>query len=1205
MVNNELPARYRRLGESTTLQIHLLGDFRVLYAGHPVVGLRRPRLQSLFAWLVLRAGSPQSRVGLAGRFWPESSQEQAHTNLRKTLLELRRALPDHDRYLCSDRATVEWRSDAPFSLDVMAFEQAATEDIGRAIALYSGDLLPDCYDDWVVGERERLQRIYLSLLKEGVTQAEATGDVRTAIEYAERLRQLEPLREETYRTLIGLYERDGHDAAALRIYHLCASTLDRELGVEPSEATQDAYARLRQRTGQQATVAPPARPSLVGRGTEMAELRWRWSQAEGGAAGAILLVGEPGIGKTRLTEELMEWAAHRGVTVASAVCYAAEGTLSFGPVTDLLRKLPVPPLDPVWLSEVSRLLPEIVQGRPDISAPGLLTEPWERQRLFEALARYLLAHQPLLVVVDDLQWCDSQTLEWLHYVLRYDPGAHVLVVCPLRTEGIGADGNRSILWSDLRRRGRAWEMEIGPLAPAAAETLARRAAPAALDDSALEQLVRESEGNPLFVLEMARTGKEPDGSMSSNVRAVIEGRLDQLSSRASELVGLAATFGRAFTFSVLARATGWSETECVSALDELWRSRIVREQGADSYDFSHDTLREVAYDRLSEAHRRFSHRRVATALQEAHADDLELVAEQLGRHWECGGLPQRAAPLYELAGDAARRLFAHDSALALYQRALGCGEAGDRPRESAQIRLLLKRAEVLQLVGHWTEAEAVCRQALERAKRLGETHLHAGALLRLGDYLRLAGRGTEAQTYLQAARGAFEAMDDGDGACRTIGLLGRVAWDLGDYAHSLQLLQEQLTLCEQLGDERSRGEALGNIGLIHWRRADLAAAERCLTEQSTIARQEQDREQLSRALPNLAIILAVQGRYEETMAILREQMQVARAMGHTRGLTHALSWMGIVHLQRGEFKPALRCLKHQLQLARGMDDKPLAALAMHQIGVMYHQLGDHRRAFAQYAEALPLAGERDDWHLTGAILTSLGSLYADAGDDTPAVACHTTSAHLALSIGDLFGLGPALASLGSTLFVRGCFKEAHILLDRALTSLLPQQYERCEYLQRHAELLFHQQQYEAARCRNDEARRIAAAIGRKDIQLRARLLDVALARILGSMSGSEAVQALEAMLQDALTEAAQAAVHFTIWQLDRTCERSRAISTAAYDRLYKQTPSEEYRSRFRLLTGQSLLPPSRLPNPPAIAVRHALTVEGLLALLDETSLAPV
>jgi hypothetical protein len=188
--------------QSPALHIHLLGDFRLVYDSTPVTSVNTARLQSLLAYLVLHGNAPQARHYLAFLFWPDSTEAQAHNNLRNLLYHLRQALPEADRFLYADSQTLQWRAEAPFRLDVADFERAVAqaEQAGQtgdqaalstaleeAVGLYGGDLLPSCYDDWILSERERLRQAFTEALERLILLLEDQRDYRAAIGSAQRL----------------------------------------------------------------------------------------------------------------------------------------------------------------------------------------------------------------------------------------------------------------------------------------------------------------------------------------------------------------------------------------------------------------------------------------------------------------------------------------------------------------------------------------------------------------------------------------------------------------------------------------------------------------------------------------------------------------------------------------------------------------------------------------------------------------------------------------------------------------------------------------------------------------------------------------------------------------------------------------------------------------------------------------------------------
>jgi DNA-binding SARP family transcriptional activator len=777
------------------LHIRLLGSFDVLDGALRATGIDKPRWQSLFAYLVLHPNTPQVRQHIAFMFWPDSTEVQALTNLRKLLHQLRQTLPHIDRWLRVDRGTVWWAPDADVTLDVADFESALARGAwAAAVELYGGDLLPACYDEWLVPERERLRESYLTGLEQLATAMEQRREYSAAIVYTQQILRHDPLRESGYRRLIRLYALNDDRAAAVHTYHACATIIQRELGVPPAAATRQAYQRLL-RSDAMPSPAPmkslPGVIPLVGRQAEWACLQAAWQAAAHGAPQFVALNGEAGTGKTRLAEELLAWAARQGIATTAAECYAGEGALAYAPVVTWLRAHPLPPLEPVWLTEIARLLPEVLADNPDVVPPGPLTEAWQRQRFFEALARALLGGQSdemvprgrgraaaaergrasvTLLLIENLQWCDRETLELVHYLLRFDAQAPLLILGTWRTEELAPYHPAAHLLAGLRERNALIEVELQPLDETTTAALAAQVGDHTPAQDEAAHLYQETEGNALFVVEMVRAGlgrgaisgppgPSDDGlALPPRMRAVLAGRLAQLSPAAHELAGVAAVIGREFTFDLLQAASGTDISAVVQALDELWHRRIARERGARGYDFSHDKIRETAYGELSAARRRLLHGQVAEALVQVHAAALDSVSAQIARHYEQAARPRMAIPFYGRAGKAAARVYAHAEAIRLYQHALALQSGLDAHLVDADCLAQIREdlGDVLELTSQRDVARQTYRAALPAHATAGALP-QARLLRKLGDSSLISHEYDEAWASYEAAMALLEA----------------------------------------------------------------------------------------------------------------------------------------------------------------------------------------------------------------------------------------------------------------------------------------------------------------------------------------------------------------------------------------------------------------------------------------------------------------
>jgi predicted ATPase len=570
----------------------------------------------------------------------------------------------------------------------------------RAVATYCGDLLPGHYDDWVLHERERLAHRFLEALEQLILLREQRRDYDGAIGCARRLLQHDPLHEPAYRQLMRLHALNGERAAALRVYHTCVTVLKRELGVPPGGETREIYQGLLDLERGALPVLVSSRDShFVGRQKEWQTLQDRWRLVRRGGVHCVCISGEPGIGKTRLAEEMIRWARQQGIPAAVARAYAEGGDRAYAPLVALLRsdslRSRVSRMEPVWRSELARLLPELLAEDPTLPRPEPLAEHWQVQRLYDAVGRVLLAPdavrgpapgRPLILLLEDVQWFDCETVAWLRYFLRTEqpadaqsrPAQRLLVMGVLRAEELEEGHPLMHLLLDLRRGDRLTELELQALSAAESAELAARVAGRPLDAAEADAIHRATEGNPLFIVETVRAaglattgnGSAPALTLAPKVQAAIQARLAQLSPAARDLAELAAAAGSSFSYDVLALASGQDENTLVRSLDELWRRRIVRERGAHDYDFSHDRIRDVAYAEMSQARRSLVHRHTAQALESLHASDLDSVSGLIAAHYERAGMAPQAVSYYRLAAAVAQQLYANQDALNYSERGL-------------------------------------------------------------------------------------------------------------------------------------------------------------------------------------------------------------------------------------------------------------------------------------------------------------------------------------------------------------------------------------------------------------------------------------------------------------------------------------------------------------------------------------------------------
>jgi DNA-binding SARP family transcriptional activator/tetratricopeptide (TPR) repeat protein len=731
------------------LRVSLLGEQAITGAENGARA-RSSRAVALVAFLAAHAGSPQPRQRIAGLFWPDSTDAQALTNLRRELHQLRQVLADEPSLVVTS-TDLCWRDTETCRVDLRVFDverraalaaAAGGDDDGvlahaaRAIAEYRGDLLPGAYDDWVLEIRSEVERQCVSLCDLLAKTRARRGDLPGAVEVARRRIQLQPLEEVGYRTLMLLQADLGDRAGAVSTYHHCASVLERELGVVPDPATQRAFQRLMARAGPTGEKLPaagaavgrsgPVAAQIVGRSRDLGLLQDLWRAAAAGSRGLALVRGGAGVGKTRLVTEVAERALQHGAVVATSQCFGTSGRLALAPVADWLRnpavQSAVATLDPAWRAEVARLVPaEGHEGRG--TGPRAMADAWQRHRFFEGIARALLAvGRPTLLVLDNLQWCDQETLAFIAFCLGLADRAQLLVAATLRDDALDDDPDLVSWTVQMRATGLLTELSLSPLDASGTAQLAQGISGRRLAAADASLLHATTGGFPLYVIEAVRGTDEADGAPLSagDLSAVLRKRLEQATGAAREVAGLAAAVGTNFTLDLLTEASDLDADAVVEAVDELWRRRILREFG-DGYDFSHDLLRETAYAAISPPKRWLLHRRIAQGFELLHAEDIDAVAAQLAEQYARGGRSARALAYYQRAAEVAASRFAHAEAIRLYEKALSIISAmpAGRDRDSRELAVLEAMAAPLNARDGFSSARL--QETLERSIALAES----------------------------------------------------------------------------------------------------------------------------------------------------------------------------------------------------------------------------------------------------------------------------------------------------------------------------------------------------------------------------------------------------------------------------------------------------------------------------------------------------
>jgi DNA-binding SARP family transcriptional activator len=697
-------------------------EYRVLGPLEVSDGERRVELggrmqRAILALLLVDANRvvPVDRIGEA--LWPEGPPPTAPTALQGYVAALRRALEPRRAPRTPARVLVTQPPGyllrvQPGALDAARFEALAAsgradlvagrphearEALHEALGLWRGSPYADlAFETFVQPEIARLDERRATVTEDLMEASLALGEHAAAVAELERLTAAEPLRERRWEMLMLALYRCGRQADALRAAAQARTRLAEELGIDPRPSLRELEAAiLRQDRSLDwhppAPEPPPVRqplarpgPTLVGRQDELAALDQAVDRAVAGQGRIVLVSGEPGIGKTRLVEEVARRAAPRAVTVAWGRCVEGEMP-AFWPWTQLVRSL-ADELEPSTVraalvtgaADIAQVVPEVKELVGPIEAPDVLDAESARLRLYEAVASFLarLAQdRPLLLVFDDLQWGDLPSTRLLQYLAVPIASARIALVATYRDADVGLDHPLTPVLGALARAPATTRLRLSGLAGADVARLAADAAESAVPAEVVSDLHRRTEGNPFFVVELLRlmrnAGDEgPDllrGAIPVGVRDVIRHRVGMLSQASTALLSVAAVVGRDFDLDVLAHAAGpVDQDRLIELVEEPLAAALIAERAdrPGSLRFSHDLVRETVYDQLTALRRARVHRRVGDAFEAVGRTGGPDTAAIADHYWK--GIPAGAA---DKAFDYALRTAQQHTAALAYEQA--------------------------------------------------------------------------------------------------------------------------------------------------------------------------------------------------------------------------------------------------------------------------------------------------------------------------------------------------------------------------------------------------------------------------------------------------------------------------------------------------------------------------------------------------------
>lgn len=716
------------------IRVRLLGGFEVWAGDQQVGSFESQKVRALLAYLACNRRRSFSRDHLAGLLWPEREPETARHALRQAVYNLRSKLGDDGSSLIrTTHLEIGVDGATDFWLDVEAFEEslragstgevADPHHLSTAVQLYRGELLAgffvkECpeFEDWLVTEQTRLREAAVEGLRKLVENYRRRGEYRYGVHYARRLVAIEPLSEDAHRELMRLFALSGQRNRALSHYEELLNLLQEELGVDPLPETKDLYESILLQAVEKEASSRNEEPigpliPLAGRGEGYERLRDSWQRVLQGSMCFTLVIGEGGVGKTRLIKSFMDVSTStRRVNVLKGRCYELAPLVPYQPILEILRNAFLEEAELAQqslaaasaevLEDLIRLLPEL---RQDV-APAPIEGIDARRRLFGSVARFLeglcqggtLGGDPLILFLDDLHLADRDTLDLLMYLTaRLEGPVWMIAVC--LPDELDPDHPIEQIVRYGEEKGRASRLEIGRLDGLALEEIAESLVGEPQAAELARFLEEQSQGLPLAVTEIINylwdegilvsreagrwvlSGSLHELELPDDLDELIRLRVRRLPNSTKRLATLAAMMGQSFDVSLLQEAADEHSAVIDIGLEILLKRWLIRQfahswttarrerdiilwaQGArrGSFEFAHKRIRGAVYRELNPLRRQAMHTQAAEALERLRGNQ---DPEALAFHFGAAGQWEKALPHLERAIERSLSVLALDTA---------------------------------------------------------------------------------------------------------------------------------------------------------------------------------------------------------------------------------------------------------------------------------------------------------------------------------------------------------------------------------------------------------------------------------------------------------------------------------------------------------------------------------------------------------------
>ena len=943
------------------------------------------------------------------------------------LHRLRESLGEFEDRLSIDRKKVQWILKDGDSIDIEQFKQLTThpnpEAWSQALALYKGELVPGCDDIWLIPIREMLFQTFLDTTGSLLENYEQKRHYKKAISLAKQRLQTETFESLYYHDLMRLYALNQEPNEAIRIYHQYCKILEENLGVEPEESIEDFYFRLKnlKRKPKQTDLA---KEQMLGLERPWEILQKTWHDLTVSKARVVVVEGEFGLGKSKLLRSFSDWVSAQGITSLFTSCYPMEKDFPYAAIVSWLRSLPLPSVKKVWKRELARILPELLESLEDEEPLTPLENIWEKHRLNEAISKTIIRFdEPLLLVLDNLQWCDAESLRFLHsFIVRFAANRSILLLTATRPiasqqtlPNLSSQNVQETIHTEnatlksflqgISSNQQMISISLEPLQPSVTAQFAQQNTNTRLSPLLTQRLHQETNGVPMLILERLRTENWQDNLKTHSAplpnnpsQAVLSGNLlrlelDNSSSRTLTFVKLAAVFGKTFSFSSFVHAVQqltlsktqaqtpnppypqedvMSQIQIHTIICELLGRNILKEYTPGRFDFQHDRTREIAYNLLTPEEKITFHHFVADALVHELPRNPELRNAEIAFHWEKAQQSEKARPLFLKAAKEAAACYVHTEAEQFYLKFFELTKERDRDYYTEWLAYI--QATVTGQ-GQYKRAKPLLQNMIRETAERGFIALQGQTLLCLGSVLHWLGESEDAEKILLQATHILVKLEKKPEEARSNTLLGILCSERGSYDEAQAFFEKALEQRKALNDQKGEALVLGCMAMAFIEQHALDRAQSCLEKILLLEECSKNLRIQARTWGNLGAIYSEKGEYQRASFLFQKALQANRKTGMKHSEAIVLYNNSFSEFKQKNYREAFTLCTEAHVLFEELGLQRNQAYAYLTFGMIHRDQAKFEDAFQSFEKGFHIAKTLKDKRLDICLLLARSALY--------------------------------------------------------------------------------------------------------------------------------------------------------------------------------------------------------------------------------------